>query len=87
MRSIPAEPDFREAQSAEKVVWEQLRQDLPDDVGLLAAAVRLDAESLGDLYQLRLVFCFKNRLVECVCGHVDLLLSLSVRGGGWCIGS
>ncbi|OUM41083.1 nuclease-related domain-containing protein [Arthrobacter sedimenti] len=32
MRSIPGEPDFTEAQSAEKVVWEKLRQDLPDDV-------------------------------------------------------
>jgi ATP:corrinoid adenosyltransferase len=32
MRSIPAEPDFTEAQSAEKIVWEKLRQDLPDDV-------------------------------------------------------
>ncbi|BBE21869.1 hypothetical protein MN0502_07520 [Arthrobacter sp. MN05-02] len=31
MRSIPAEPDFTEAQSAEKVVWGQLRRDLPDD--------------------------------------------------------
>ncbi|MPY11183.1 AAA family ATPase [Arthrobacter sp. KR32] len=32
MRSIPAEPDFSEAQSAEKVVWEKLRLDLPDEV-------------------------------------------------------
>lgn len=31
MRSIPAKPDFAEAQSAERVVWETLRQDLPDE--------------------------------------------------------
>lgn len=31
MRSIPAEPDFGEGHSAERVVWEKLCQDLPDD--------------------------------------------------------
>lgn len=31
MHSIPAEPEFTEAQSAEKVVWETLCKDLPDE--------------------------------------------------------
>lgn len=32
MHSIPAEPEFSQAQSAEKTVWASLRLDLPDDV-------------------------------------------------------
>lgn len=40
VRCIPPEPDFTDAQLAEKVVWEQLKADLPDDV-VLAHSVQV----------------------------------------------
>lgn len=40
MRCIPEEPEFGEGQSAEKAVWEKLRQCLPDDV-VLAHSVQV----------------------------------------------